>query len=215
MALRKYHTMNNTRNAIMLGVVLTVGMVGMIGILPNTQGNVTSQEEKSDAASITGHIIVTAYDADGNIKAYRQTDNLIVDSGKNCAPVLLFGATSPTSCYSANAVGSAYNIIAVSTITTDPAATDTALTGQITTNGLAKAAASSVTVTIPALLGTSTSSETTLTKAFSVTGSSTVGSAGLLNNDATVKMFAGKSFTPISVINGDTLTVTWKIQLNQ
>ena len=207
--------MSNTRNAIILGVVLTVGMAGMMSILPNTQGNVTSQEAGNDAASITGRIIVTAYDADGNIKAYRQTDNLIVDSGKNCAPVLLFGATSPASCYTANAVGSAYNIIATSTTTTDPAVTATSLAGEITTNGLNKQAATSVTVTTPALSGTSTFSETTLTKAFAVSGSSTVGSAGLLNNDATVKMFAGKSFTAISVISGDTLTVTWKIQLNQ
>lgn len=198
----------------MLGLVLTVGMVGMIGILPNSQGNGKSQMT-DDSGSITGHLIVTATDADGNIKAYRQTDNLIVDSGKNCAPVLLFGATSPASCYTANAVGSVYNVIANSATTTDPAATVTALPGELAVNGLTKAAASSVTVTTAAVSGVSTLSETTITKAFTVSGTQSVASAGLLNSDVTVKMFAGKSFTPVSLINGDTFTVTWKIQLNQ
>lgn len=205
--------MNNTRNAIMLGVVLTVGTIGMMGILPNTQENVANQEARNDAANITGHLIITVHDTNGNLKAYRQTDNVIVDVGKNCAPVLLFGATSPNpGCYTGGAVGSAYNIIAVSSTTSDPAVTATTLPGEIIGNGLTRAAATSVTVTT---LASGSASETTILKAFTVSGTGgTPASAGLFNNDGTSKMFAGKAFTPVSVIAGDTFTVTWKIQLS-
>ena len=40
-----------------------------------------------------GHVELVAKDADGNIKAYRQTDNIVVNIGKTCAAERIFGAS--------------------------------------------------------------------------------------------------------------------------
>lgn len=43
-----------------------------------------------------GHVTLTVYDAEGNIKKYIQGDNEITNQGNNCIAVAIFGATDTT-----------------------------------------------------------------------------------------------------------------------
>jgi len=67
-------------------VAVAAGLFGAYGI-PDF-----SQTETSSFASayILGHVTYTVTDENGNIKAYRQLDNIIVDQGEDCAATLLF-----------------------------------------------------------------------------------------------------------------------------
>ena len=47
-------------------------------------------------AGIVGHLTLTAYDDNGNVIAYRQTDNIVVNSGDDCISELIFTVTGGT-----------------------------------------------------------------------------------------------------------------------
>ena len=80
--------MKDGLNYALFGTVVAVaaGLIGAYG-LPDI-----SQTETSSFASayMLGHVTYTVTDENGNIKAYRQLDNIIVDQGEDCAATLLF-----------------------------------------------------------------------------------------------------------------------------
>ena len=39
--------------------------------------------------SVLGHVTLTAYDEDGNVIAYRQTDNIVINAGDDCISELI------------------------------------------------------------------------------------------------------------------------------
>ena len=69
--------------------------------------------------TMLGHIEVIHADSEGNILGYQQTDNIIVNDGKNCTAMLLFGGTTHNlpggeGCRAATASGLGnYNVIGV------------------------------------------------------------------------------------------------------
>ena len=75
---------------ILFGISLAVvaGLFGS-GIFGVTMTKV-DQANLGTAGLITGHVTTTLLDSEGNIKEYRQTDNLIVNQGENCALKMLF-----------------------------------------------------------------------------------------------------------------------------
>ena len=82
-------------NYALFGIVVAVaaGLISTYGI-PSFSG---TESTSFATAHIMGHVEYTLKDADGNIKAYRQLDNIIVDQGEDCAAALLFtNVTSPT-----------------------------------------------------------------------------------------------------------------------
>lgn len=107
---------------------------------------------------------------------------------------------------SAGTEGTRY--IAVTTNATAPDAADTVLTGEITTNGLARAAATTNSHTN----GTNVS---TLGVTYTATGSHTnVQKSGLFNQlSVGGTMTHENTFTPVSLVTDDQLQVTWTLTL--
>lgn len=96
--------------------------------------------------------------------------------------------------------------IAVSENATAPAVTDTTLTGEITTNGLARA--------IAAYAHTVNTTSYTLTKTFTASGAFTaVQKAGLFNATSAGTMFLENTFTSTALASNDQLTITWTVNI--
>jgi hypothetical protein len=198
---------------------------------------------KADQASLgttglfTGHVITTLTDSDGNIKAYRQSDNLIVNQGENCALKLLFQAV-PASvsaagnvCTGANTIGFRYieigNVSATQSGTpSSPVSTDFRLygshnnTGSAGNNpGLLRKEATTITWSNSTSSTSTGAAQVILAATFTNSGASskTVNESGLFNNTAanfqTDAMFSRQVFSTITMAPSDSLTVQWTINV--
>jgi hypothetical protein len=125
--------------------------------------------------------------------------NLITNAGFALAAGLLNGSGSPA----------AATYIAVGTGTTAAAVTDTALQTESSTSGLSRASAT------VSLVTTSVTNDTAqMTKTFSVTGTVAVTESGVLNASSTGTLLSHQVFSSINVVNGDSLAITWKVQMH-
>jgi hypothetical protein len=128
-------------------------------------------------------------------------ENLLTNDGRD-----LFHAQ----CYTNTSAGTrGSNYIALTETSFTPAATDTSLTGEIATNGLSRAVATTIT-------HTDDTNSTTLAKTFTASGSFTsVLASALFNASSGVTMTHEANFSIGSgiLVSGDTLTVTWTINL--
>ncbi len=190
-------------------VAIAVGMVGINGVNANIFGVADTPKSTSDEkTSLLGHIIVTVRDPEGNIKAYRQTDNLMTDKGRNCSANLLFGTgfgncTTPL----------AFQYIAVTNSSFTPAAGDTTLTGEQTNGGMARAQGSVSANQVAN--GGSAIAQIAKTFTYTGTGSRTVSAAGLFDASSGGNMFAEKAFgSSVTLNTNDQLTVQWQITLS-
>jgi len=205
----------NEYNTLVLGVSLAV-VAGLFGSSTFDITGMKSDAQTSAAANgvITGHVTTTVTDSEGNIKAYRQSDNLIVNNGENCVSKMLFkggGATGTGVCTGANTAG--FNFVAIGN----------------GTNAAADANIRLQTIQIEPGLSTPLQGTTTLTNASGTTpasalisatftnngGPTTVRESGLFNgtNMGTSGMFARQVFTAINMNNGDSLTVQWTVNI--
>jgi hypothetical protein len=190
-----------------------IAIIAVSGILLGTSGlaAVSPADKLSDNAMFLGHVVLVAKDKNGDIKAYRQTDNIVTYTGKNCVAIRVFGAMGGANATQGTACGAGVNTmnwIAVGTGTAAEAATDTNMTAQTgarlqdTTKGL--------------INGTSVNPYVTLQQTFTP-GAVTIAEAGLFDASSTsngkTHMFAHKTFTGIGLGATDTLTVTWRITL--
>lgn len=195
-------------------IVFAVGMAG----ISFSDGSLKLQDNTPastmDGGSITGHIEIIHTDQDGNIRAYIQTDNAIVNDGRNCTAATLFGAN--TGC--TDTTPGPYNVIGLGNGTALSGSTSQiALNGETTGDGLQRATAS---------LGTFTNATADsapaiqrLTKIFTYSGSQTsnpINQAGLFNTTSgTTSTFALKNFpSAVSMNSGDQLTVNWDITID-
>lgn len=205
--------MKNTITIVTVAAIVAVG-AGFLGF--SFASNQSSPNQPlTMSALMNGHIQLVVTDENGKIKAYRQTDNAITTTGENCVAKMLFKAGSSTGtsvCTGANTNPFAY--IAVGTGTTAESTTLTNLTTELAASGLSRALG---TVTMTNSTTNGGSASVSITKAFSVvTTGQTVTEAGLFNDTAagnTDSMFARKVFTGVAVSPGDTLTVTWTINI--
>jgi hypothetical protein len=134
---------------------------------------------------------------DGNIKWELDFTNTITNAGFAVIAGLAGNTGSQT----------AFTYLAVGTSNTAPAASQTALGGEISTNGLSRAAA-----TVSRVTTTQTNDTLQLYKLFTVSGSSTVEEAGIFNDATTGTMLGRALTTSKSVVNGDTLAITYKVK---
>ena len=188
-------------------IALTVAAISSGGTFAIMQDDQPPQIT-NDGAKIFGHLEIVARDADGNIKAYRQTDNLVVTNGLEAAAERLFGANHDTS----SATIDVFDTIGVGTTDGGVSPGDEALTAQragkledssVQTSGSDGAI---IEVTFPA------SGSGSLQNA---SGTTAIVESGLfdstLNATSASNMFARQGFTAINVGESDTLTVTWTI----
>ena len=86
---------------------------------------------------------------------------------------------------------------------------DTALETAITDSGLARAAAS------VSLVTTDTTNDTAqLVLTFTVTGTKAVTESGVFNASSAGTLLCRQTFSAINVVNGDSLQITWKIDVD-
>lgn len=135
---------------------------------------------------------LVARHADGTIFYDQTVHNLRTNAGVNWQFNQMAGTTAGVCTY-----------IALSNDTGAPSATDTAVTAEITSNGLARANAT------PA--HSSNTSSYTLTYTFTATGTQSAQKAGLLNASSGGTLCFENVFSPVAMNSGDTLQVVWTL----
>ena len=209
--------MKNTITIVVVAAIVAAG-AGVLGY-NLASNNSNPLNSLSTTAMLNGHLKLVVTDPDGQIKAYRQSDNAITIKGENCVAKLLFkGPSSGTGAGCTGAISNPFTYIAVGTGAGSETNTNTDLGTELAASGLNRALATTVSITNSTTGGTgSTSASVSISKAFSVSGTQTVTEAGLFNdtlaNASTDAMFARKVFSGVTVNNGDTLTVTWTINI--
>jgi len=182
-----------------------------------------------------GHITLTQTDADGNLKSYIQTDNVIVNVGENCVAEMLFdiatsgtdpcdGASTPVYTSGNGINDDAFTFIAVgnaSKATPPPAAAenDQSLQNENATSAPTTMTRQSGTLKITNSTGTGVGSKAivTLSAVFeSVGGISDVDESGIFDESTLASagnMLARQTFDNIRLSAGDQLTVEWEITI--
>ncbi len=87
--------MNRTQSiALFAGIfaiaMATYGLTGVSGA-PMVMGSVP---QSMDDVSMLGHVEYTVFDENNQIKTYVQSDNIVVEHGKDCVGMMVFGATA-------------------------------------------------------------------------------------------------------------------------
>ena len=202
--------MNNNKLPALFAVLAIVVGVGSVDSVSVFSSGFSQPVDKSDGGiKMLGHLELVATDSNGNIKAYRQTDNIVTEVGKNCVGIRLFGAngTGATACGGAtNTVP--FTWIGIGTGSTGETVTDTALG---TPNGNNRGFQSAVGINANATASPYSSIQKTLTS----NSTQTIAESGLFDSVGAAgvggHMFARKTFTGIPLNSGDSLTVTWRI----
>jgi hypothetical protein len=153
-----------------------------------TQGS-PLHEGKSD---LPHWVHVVARHPDGTIFLDVTGHNLRTNAGINWQYGQMAGGTAAVCTY-----------IALTNTAITPAATDTALSGEITANGLSRALGTPT--------HTSNATSYTLANTFTATGTQAAQAAAILNASSSGTMCFENTFTQASLSTNDTLTVTWTI----
>ena len=175
---------------------------------------------------LTGHLEIEARNADGEIIAYRQSDNEVVDDGEQCILKLLF-ATSATSEagrgeYTSTGAGActgalthAWDVIGIGTTTTaaddvnvklgnETGTSDGLHRGVATTKTWSNGTGSSATQIVLSKTFTNESPRAHAIAESGLFNSTTVGASGML---------AHKEFSAVTLANGDSITITWTFRV--
>jgi hypothetical protein len=142
-----------------------------------------------------GWMFVDVRGADGELKESRVIKNLITDAGLAGAANRLGGIGT-----------AAFTYIALGTGVTAANAADTTLETELAVSGLSR-----VNATVSAVTTTVTNDTLQLANTFTVTGTAAITEAGILNAGAGGTLLSRLVFSAVNVINGDSLTVTYKI----
>jgi len=214
--------MKNTSIGMLVAVVFAVGMTG-ISLSGGTFTSQSNTSSYSEGGSILGHIEVIHTDSEGNILSYQQTDNAIVNDGRNCTAMLLFGANTGCTAQTAGALGK-FTAIGIGNGSLLAGTTlNTALNGETTAtanggDGLLRAFG-----TLGGFTNSTNDSDPAIqriTHQFTYNGSQSgnvISQAGLFNQTTVLGtgVFALKNFpSNVTMNNGDQLTVNWDITID-
>ncbi len=214
--------------------VLVVGIAGFISLDAISATSFVTMKAASDiheTSQMIGHVTYELRGADGNIKHYVQSDNVIVDLGTDCAAQAIFDTADNDVCGLGGNGGFAFIAIGNATGATADE-TDIVLdtsgggVGNFGTNGGDEMARSLIIIdaTITPAVGTgldTTVSIASLPFAFTDLGTAgtVVSQSGLFDTAgfAAGNMFSIRDIPPVgtglAVNNADTLSVTWTITL--
>jgi len=191
---------------------IVAGVAGLISVDAISATSLITMQGASDfheSGLIIGHVTYEVLDADGHVKQYLQSDNLITNRGTDCAATAIFDSADAACPTPGN-----FAFIAIGNGTGPAAPTDTALStvsgGEISRStsinaGIAVNAGSGTIVTL-------TNSGTPFTFTTLSTAGTTVTQSGLFNATSGGSMFSIRDVT-VPVTNADTLAVTWTITL--
>ena len=192
--------MSDKRAIIALVVVVAFGGIfgaSQAGMFASMDANLTTS---TTTMRYLGHVTAVVYDSNGNIKSYFQTDNKVVNSGRNCASDLVFDTGIDTDCEFVDRM-------AIGTSSTSLDLKFTALVDE-TDNG--KSIALTPTIITPAVGGVHPVFEYTNT--FDILpgdNGKSVGETGLF--DSADHMFSRTLIGPVPVTTDDKITVTWTL----
>lgn len=144
------------------------------------------------------NVEIIHYDIDGKIKDKKTYRNLITNVGKAAMASRLNG----------DGAEPVFNYCAIGIGVTAAAITDTALVSEITTFGGQRAIA-----TVSRITTAITNDTAQWTTLYSFAGSFAITEAGLFNAASIGVLLARRVFSPINVVSGDSIQITWKIQL--
>ena len=141
---------------------------------------------------LRGIILIEHYGKDGKLKDRRVLKNVITNVGKAQVAGLINGVvTTP------------FKYIAVGTGTTAASASDTALGSEV----------ARVAATVGRTTTTVTNDTATFDATFSFTASYAITEAGIFDASAGGNMLSRVTFAAINVASGDSLKISWKIQV--
>jgi len=215
--------MKDAKNIGMLtAVVFAIGMVGF-NLSDGTFALQNDAPSTIDGASIMGHMEIIHTDSEGNILSYQQTDNAIVNEGRNCVTVLLFGPLANTSCDDESP--GIYTVVGIGngtlpSITSSGETTQSDLGSEIADNNMARADGIVTVSQVSASVATSEPAVARISSQFTWLGATTntVNQAGLFNQTttgATSGTFALKDFpSDVAMNTNDQLTVNWDITID-
>jgi len=215
--------MKTTTIGMFAAIAFAVGMVG----INFSDGQLKLQDSTSDAtidgAGVLGHIEVIQRDSEGNIKSYQQTDNAIVNDGRNCVSMLLFGPNTGCGAASSSGLGK-YTFIGLGNTTSLSGGTEIkTLPSEVVDSpvlGLERKAGTLGTFTNATASGASATQRISATFTWNGASTNTVLAAGLFNTTysatpANYETFALKNFPSSVAMNpGDQLTVNWDISIS-
>ena len=223
--------MNRQKTYAMFGVTFAL-MAGLLGssVLGIQSTGLVAQDEKSsnDGMFMMGHVTTIVKDVNGNIKAYRQGDNAVVNNGKNCVAKYLFaagstrGAASSAGALCAGALTAPFTAIAIGNGSgaVSPLAADFRLAKEVGGNGLDR-----VLGTVTWTNATASASAITLIQGtfgpwanVNVAATTVIQEAGLfnstVNNSTTGGMFAHLNITSPPTLNpGDSVTIKYTVNI--
>ncbi len=208
---------------------LVVGMAGFISLDAISETSFVTMKVASDAhetGKMLGHVTYELRGADGNIKNYFQSDNLIVDIGTDCAAQVIFnvdgdGAGVFDVCTPGGNGGFSY--IAIGNATGQTAeASDIALDVEGTNGEVDRSDFIDALITAADTAAGDDTTVSIASPAFTFEGLGPSGTkitqSGLFDSAAGGNMFSirdipGIDGTGLGVLNADTLSVTWTITL--
>jgi len=189
-----------------LAVMITAISISSIAAIAFTTADLSNDNQLQSTAALLGHISLVAYDENGNIKNYVQTDNVILDEGDDCIIEDLFGASG--GCFATHGVADPFDDIVIGTGTVT--FTEGSAYSQVTYDSVTAATVGSLTA---ASAGGGAS--TTVTANFFDVGA-TITEAALANSSvtATADFLAIQDFSDIVLGASDDLTVQWTITVD-
>lgn len=184
--------------AIVLGAIL-VGSIATVNLALTSEDGFSANSLKS-TAGMMGHVTLTAVNEDGNIVAYRQTDNVVLNTGDDCLLENAFGVD--TSC---GAATTAFDFVEIGTGSAAKTESNTALVTAYT------ARAGTATLTSAA---TANSGAVALVTAQFLDVGQDIHEAALRNGLGTGDVLALQNFSPISLGANDDLTIEWTVTID-
>ena len=204
-----------------------IGLVAAVAVLSGAMGiSVTGvfDEPKlmtSNAATgfLVGHVEIEARNIDGDLIAYRQSDNAVVDDGEQCILKMLFGTSGQTNAgrgeYASTGdctgvLTGAWDVIGIGTGATAVRDDDVKLQAESVGDGLDRTTATTKTWSNGTMAD---ATKIVLKNTFTHTADATVAvtESGLFNSTlvAGSGMLAHQTFTAVSLTQNDSITVTW------
>lgn len=154
---------------------------------------------KGEKTGLCGQVDMVLRDQYGYIKEERSGPNTVTNGGIAEIVKLACGESAD-----------AFTHIAIGTGSGAPAVSDTTLDAEISTNGGSRDASTVTSET------TNTTDDTIqLISGWNFSGALSIQESGVFNAASSGDMLCRQTFTTLAVDNGDSLTITWKVTLDQ
>ena len=215
----------NSKSTITVLVAALAVLSGAMGMTMtgafSDQNMMTASTSNVAVGLMTGHLEIVAHHPNGELYAYRQFDNAVVDDGEQCILKMLFattdgtagrgGYTGTTAC--TGVLTGAWDVIAIGTGGGGPAETDVKLTTETINLGGERGVATTktwgnLTAGIPQIV---------MSKTFTSDGGDigAVTESGLFNSTTVAGsgMLARNIFSAVTLADGDSITITWTFKV--